>query len=227
LRDKTEGQEYQAIVFDGEGVVIDTEGAWDRSQEILLARRGLTYDRNRLKPLLTGRSAREGIAVIKAMYGLPDDPSVLENERRNAMCEVIEDELDFVQGFLSFFKEVRHAFHTSLATAMDTELFEVVDRKLGLRKLFDDQVVTLEDVNNVAKPMPDLFVKAAHVMDVAPALCIVIEDAPYGIQAAKRAGMFAVALTTTYSPDFFQEADFVAGSFAEIKEQIVQLPERL
>ena len=61
------------IIFDGEGIVIDTESIWDKGQEIFLQRRGFVYDRDRIKPLLTGRTLAEGVEVMKQVYRFEGD----------------------------------------------------------------------------------------------------------------------------------------------------------
>ena len=60
------------IIFDAEGIVIDTEAVWDKGQEIFLQRRGFVYDRERIKPLLTGRTLAEGVEVMKQVYQFAD-----------------------------------------------------------------------------------------------------------------------------------------------------------
>ena len=82
---------------------------------------------------------------------------------------------------------------------------------------FEMVTVTLSDVDHRSKPDPALFRFAAERLGVPPQYCLVIEDAPRGVEAAKRAGMACVALTTTYDPGKLQQADAIADSFAEIE----------
>jgi beta-phosphoglucomutase len=205
-----------AIIFDAEGVVVDTERAWDRSQEAFLARRGLSYDRQSVKPLLTGRSLQEGTAVLKQLYGLADGIAELAVERRELTAAYLGTEVHFVPGFEDFFRRVSGAYKTALATSMEQHLFELVDQRLGLEQLFRGCTFTLQDVGYKSKPAPDLFLHAAKQLTVSPERCVVIEDSPYGLQAARRAGMKSIGLATTYEPLLLGEADVVVQSYADI-----------
>jgi len=206
----------RAVLFDAEGVVIDTEAAWDSAQETFLARRAISYERSRVKPLLSGRTLAEGASLLQSMYDYPGDVASHVEERRAIMRELLGVGAAFVPGFESFFSVVSKTYSVALATAMDVELFDIVDRQLGLRELFGDRVVTLRDVGFRAKPAPDLFLSAAQMLRVAPSNCAVIEDAPLGIAAALKAGMFAIALTTTYRRNLLTSAHLVCSSFVEI-----------
>ncbi len=97
---------------------------------------------------------------------------------------------------------------------MDTGLLTRVDRRLGLSKLFDGRIYTLADVNFRSKPNPDIFLYAAQRLKSKPENCLVIEDAPYGIRAAKRAGMQCLAITTTYPEEKLQEADIIIDNYS-------------
>jgi HAD superfamily hydrolase (TIGR01509 family) len=218
VRRHPEARSIDTIIFDCEGVVIDTETLWDQAQEELLARRGVPYDRSRLKPLLTGRSSLEGAETIVSELGLPDDPRQLALERLTIVRRSIGEKVGFIPGFQDFFARARRRFKTAMATAMDEDLFELADRKLQLYGLFEGRVVTLSDVDHRSKPNPDLFLEAARRTRSQPATCAVIEDAPHGIEAARRAGMGSIGLATTYDPGLLAGAapDVVVRSFDEL-----------
>lgn len=204
-----------AVVFDAEGVVVDTEGIWDRGQVEFLRRRGLEYDREAVKPLLTGRSVAEGVEAMRARYGFGGDTAELARERVAIVAGMVEREAGFVPGFLDFHGRARARCATALATAMATELLPVVRRTLALDGLFD-AVVSLDDVGGRSKPEPDLFLAAARRLGVPPRSCAVVEDAPYGVEAAHRAGMVAVGLATTFDPPLLAAADLVVTSYDEL-----------
>lgn len=205
----------EAIVFDAEGVIIDTEPVWDEGQRAFLVRRGISYDRDRVKSLLTGRSLLEGTEVLMDMYDIGGDPAELARERADLVRHLMT-EVDFIPGFPRFFDRVRKRYGTCVATAMDADLFEVVDRSLGIRRLFEDRVYTLEDVQHRSKPDPSLFLFAASSLDTPPSKCCVIEDSPLGVEAAHGAGMRVIGLATTYAPDVLAAADRVVASYEEI-----------
>jgi len=204
------------IIFDGEGVVIDSESIWDRGQEEFLRRRGLQYDRKRIKPLITGKSLVDGILIMKREYGLPGDLKELARERTEIVKRFFEQEVTYIDGFRDFFESVREKFKTCMATALDNKLLRIVDRRLGLSALFGGRIFTLAHVGYRSKPHPDLLLFAAGRLGSKPQNCLVIEDAPLGIEAARNAGMKCVALTTTYDREKLARSDLVVDSFSEI-----------
>lgn len=204
------------LIFDLEGVVIDTEEIWDRAQAELLEEAGHHYHRESVKPLLTGRSSIDGARVLKEFYGLATSVEALSRRRNELVAGHLEQGVALVPGFAPFFRALSGRLKTAIATSMDRRLFDLADRQLGLRRLFGDRVLTLEDVGHRSKPAPDLFLRAARSLGSSPTECTVIEDAPLGIEAARRAGMRCIALATTHPPSDLAAADLVVSSFSEI-----------
>jgi beta-phosphoglucomutase len=153
---------------------------------------------------------------MRDMYKYHGDVASHVHERRALMRELVSVQTKFMVGFERFFAAIRAEYDVALATAMDVELFDLVDDGLGLTRLFGGNVITLREVAFKSKPNPDLFLCAAERLGLSPALCIVIEDAPLGIKAALKAGMFAIALTTTYDAGLLREANVICSSFDEI-----------
>ena len=206
----------EAVIFDAEGVVVDSERIWDYGQEVFLARRGLRYDRGRLKPMLTGQSLRDGTRVLERECGLEGDTDKLAAERMEIVRHLFATDVGFVPGFREFFERVRARYRTCLATAMPPDLLALADERLGLTRLFGGQIFTLDDVDQRSKPDPAIFLFASSRLGVDPRACVVIEDAPHGVEAARRAGMLCIGITTTYEPENLAAADLVVSSFDEI-----------
>jgi HAD superfamily hydrolase (TIGR01509 family) len=205
-----------AIIFDCDGVVIDSEPLWDKAQTEFLKRRGFVYDREQVKHKLTASSAVGAIKIMQGLYGFGGDPEQLSLERLAIMLELFATELSFVKGFTDFFGRIKDTHITCIATSLDPSLLALADRRLGLASFFGDRMYTVADVGGVAKPDPAVFLYAADKLRAAPAQCLVIEDSPFGILAAKRAGMRCAALTTTYSRDKLAGADEIVDHFADI-----------
>lgn len=204
------------IIFDAEGIVIDTEAIWDKGQEIFLQRRGFVYDRERIKPLLTGRTLAEGVEVMKQAYQFAGNIETLAQERADIVRDLFIHETNFIPGFLQFYESVRSRYKTCIATAMDQALLKRVDQRLNLSALFENKIYTLDKVGYRSKPNPDIFLYAAEQLGSAPENCVVIEDAPHGVDAAKSAGMCCIAITTTYDSGKLEKADFVVSAYTEI-----------
>ncbi|MCR9145221.1 MAG: HAD family phosphatase [bacterium] len=211
----------RAILFDAEGVIVDTEKLWDEGQRVFLQRRGIAYDRDRIKHLLAGRSLTDSTEILKNEYEPGAELSRLIEERRTIMRGLFADRVEFVPGFLEFFARVKASdLATAVATSMSPEFFAAIDRRLDLRERFGGRVYFTSDVDGRAKPDPAIFLYAARALDRTPADCLVIEDSPAGVDAARAAGMRCVALTTTFPRHRLNGADYICEGF----EQITEMP---
>lgn len=103
---------------------------------------------------------------------------------------------------------------TALATSSRRMKMQMVMEKLNFLQYFDE-IVTGEEVYN-SKPSPDIFIRAAEKLKLAPRECIVIEDAASGVTAAKSAGMKCIAITTTHTKNQLEHADLVIDTFKEL-----------
>ena len=207
----------EAIIFDAEGVVVDTEILWDRSQDILLGRRGLNYDREYLKPRMAGQTLLEGAQLMVDYYNLDEQPSTIAQERKELIHELFERDIHFIAGFPGFIHNLNGTpLRKGIATAMSKTLMQKVEKKLFLKQFFGKHIYYISDVGNRSKPEPDVFLFAADKLGVKPVNCIVIEDAPHGIEAANRACMTSVGLVTTFTSDHLKNADFIASDFAQL-----------
>ena len=204
------------IIFDADGVVIDSEKIWDEAQTEFSRRRGIPYERAKLKPRLAGKSQAEAGEILKVEYGLAQDAQSLAAERMALVKRGFEEGVEFRSGFREFFQRVRSDYQTCIATSMPEELLAIVDGRLGLSKLFGGQIFSLIAVGYRSKPNPAIFLHAAKQLGVEPANCLVIEDAPHGVEAARRAGMKCIGLTTTFDRQTLSHADSVVDSFADI-----------
>jgi beta-phosphoglucomutase len=208
----------EAIIFDAEGVVVNTEKLWDESQEVLLAKRGLDYDRDYLKPRMAGQTLLEGAGLMVQYYQLNENAADIALERKVIIDQLFEEPIPFIAGFESFIHWVSGSnLKKSVATAMNKHLMAKVESQLNLRQYFDEHIYFIEDVGNRSKPEPDVFLYAAEKLGVAPERCVVIEDAPHGIEAAQRAGMTAIGIETTFTKEQLKQADFTGKDFPEIK----------
>lgn len=207
------------IIFDAEGVVVDTEPLWDKSQEIFLERRGLTYDKKKLKPLMAGKSLVDGVVVMKQFYDLPGDKNDLAEERLTITRDLFASESQFIDGFLEFFEAVKHQrFKYCIATSMEKSLMLLINDNLKLTEMFHGKIFFISDVDNRSKPDPAIFVYAGGKLESEPETCVVIEDSVNGVVGAKKAKMYCIGLTTTFSREqlFRAMADRVVDSFADI-----------
>lgn len=205
----------KAIIFDADGVVIDTQAIYSKADQLFLKNHNVNAKPSEFEHLLTGVSLDNGTKILQKLFGIEGDPAVLLQERINKI-KAFYTEIKFVPGFLDFFNKIKSTYKTAIATSSNFELFSIADAELGLHKLFDNHIYFLKDVNNVSKPAPDIYLYAAKQLETEPSECLVIEDAPNGIKAAKNAGMECVGLATTHDPKLLMEADTIIESFEEL-----------
>ena len=205
-----------AIIFDGEGVVFDTEGVWDLAQAEFLERRGKKYDRALVKPLLAGRSQRDGIRILKQKFDLDESVDSLIEERQALFWKHLSDRTRFVDGFEGFISRIGPNLKIAIATSMARNVLDVVVSKLHVERYFGSHIYSESDINAPGKPAPDLFLYVAAQIQAEPSQCIVIEDSPVGIQAARAARMRSIGLATTFPPDALRAADLVVEDWASL-----------
>lgn len=206
----------KAIIFDLEGVVVDSEKHWDTCAVIFLGRHGFKYQREPHKPLLMGKTLEEGVLIWKKMIGLKGNTKKLAQERRNIIRDLYYN-TNFTPGFMSFFRKIRKKYKVGVGTSIERPFLKIIDEKLEVTKLFNNYVYSIEDIGCISKPNPDIFLHVANKLRIKPKDCVVFEDSPNGVESAKRAGMVCVAITTTTDPKKLSRADLIINSFSDKK----------
>lgn len=198
----------RAFVFDMDGTIVDNMAFHTDSWLAFFARRGKTYDPDAFFRETAGAQGRE---ILRERLGpdIPEDEiAVLAQEKDVLYREMYAPHRSPIQGFVDFVTAARaQGVRLAVATSAPPANIVFTLDDLDLRRHFD-AVVGAADVAR-GKPHPDVFLKAAEKLGVAPADCIVFEDAPMGVEAARRAGMQAVVITTTLPAEAFREFDNV------------------
>ena len=207
----------ELIIFDLEGIVINTESLWDESQKLFLKKYNIEYELNDFKPLVTGRTISEGTKMIKKYYNLSQNENILTKERLDIIYELLDTKVYYIDGFISFYKLISNiGIKTCAATSMDKGLFDKIRFSKELTDLFNNNIFFSSELKIPSKPHPDIYLYSANKMSVSPKQAIVIEDSPVGITAAKDANMICIGLTTTFNSEYLIEADFIINSYSEI-----------
>jgi beta-phosphoglucomutase family hydrolase len=208
----------RAFIFDMDGTIVDNMAYHTKSWLAFFERRGQALDADAFFRATAGRQGKE---IMRAHLGehLSDAEMVaLDDEKESLYRELYAPHRKTVAGFdelvvLAKQRGVALAVATAAPNANITFTLDGLD----LRRHFD-AIVGAADVAR-GKPNPDVFLKAAEKCGVAPEHCIVFEDAPLGVEAARRAGMRAVVLTTTLPAAAFAEYDnviHIASDFSRL-----------
>jgi beta-phosphoglucomutase-like phosphatase (HAD superfamily) len=190
----------RALVFDMDGTMVDSMPAHARSWEVFTQRHGIRMSVQEVLKKTTGRTGVECIRILMG-DGIQDDEAVkLINEKEALYREFFARDFREVAGFREFAKvAMQRGLKLAIATAGDKNNIGFVLEHLKLAQHPD--AIVGGDEGIAGKPQPDLFLEAARRVQVPATECIVFEDAPFGIEAARRAGMRAVAICSTHQPD--------------------------
>jgi HAD superfamily hydrolase (TIGR01509 family) len=183
----------QAVIFDMDGVLADTEPMHYATTCAVLVRHGVRLERAEYDRWM-GLAEEPFFALLVERFALRARPAELAAERLAASLVALEhDPLAPTEGALPCLLALRAAgFRTGLASSARRSQVALVVARLGLGPLLDT-LVSADDVTR-AKPAPDIYLEAAARLAVAPAGCLVVEDAVQGVVAARAAGMAALAL---------------------------------
>jgi beta-phosphoglucomutase family hydrolase len=211
-------QPKRAFIFDMDGTIVDNMAFHTKSWLAFFERRGQALDPDEFFRATAGRQGKEIMRAYLGEHLTDDEIPVLDDEKEALYRELYAPHRKTVDGFDDLIVQAKlRGVALAVATAAPNANITFTLDGLDLRRHFD-AVVGAADVSR-GKPNPDVFLKAAERCGIAPEHCIVFEDAPLGVEAARRAGMRAVVLTTTLPADAFAEFDnviHIASDFSEL-----------
>jgi HAD superfamily hydrolase (TIGR01509 family) len=195
-----------AVIFDMDGVLVDSEPLALEAMREVMARQGVTYTEADNDEFL-GRTTIETCRALRARHALEPGEAELARQYLDAMLALIRERPRPQPGVPEVLRAVRADGHRlALASSAEPELIRAHTEALGIGDLFEVAVSAVE--MSRGKPAPDVFLETARRLGVPPARCLVVEDSRNGLLAAKAAGMTCavVPCTTTRHQDF-READ--------------------
>jgi HAD superfamily hydrolase (TIGR01509 family) len=210
-----------AVVFDMDGVLIESEEVWDAIREAYVRERGGRYDAE-VQRAMMGMSSVEWSRYLHETAGVPDEPDEINAEVVRRMLEVYRGHLPLIAGAVDAVKRLAERYPLAVASSSNRPLIDAVLEVAGLTPYFA-ATVSSEEVPR-GKPAPDVYLEAARRLGVAPEACVAVEDSHGGIRSAKAAGMFVIAFPNpTYPPDpeSLAQADVVIRSLDELTPELV------
>lgn len=211
----------EAVVFDLDGVLVDSEQVWDEVREALVRERGGRWH-ERAQADMMGMSSVEWSRYLHEELGLAEAPEALNDEVVRRMLDRYRQELPLIDGAVAAVERLAARFPLALASSSNRPLIDAVLASAGLASAFR-ATVSSEEVPH-GKPAPDVFLEAARRLGVAAERCAAIEDSGNGLRAAHAAGMRVIALPNRHYPpaaDALALADAVAGSLDELSPELV------
>ena len=210
-----------AVVFDLDGVLIQSEEVWDAVREAYVRERGGRYD-DEVQRAMMGMSSTEWSRYLHEAAGIPDEPDEINAEVVRRMLAAYRDHLPLIPGAVEAVRRLAARFPVGLASSSNRELIDTVLEVAGLAQHFT-ATVSSEEVAR-GKPAPDVYLEAARRLGVAPERCAAVEDSHGGIRSAKSAGMRVVAIpNSSYPPDeeALALADVTIRSLDELTVDVV------
>jgi HAD superfamily hydrolase (TIGR01509 family) len=198
----------RALIFDMDGTIVDNMAFHTKSWLAFFERRGQVLDPDAFFRDSAGRQGHEIMRGYLGEHLTAEEIALLDHEKETLYRELYAPHLAATPGFEQFIAGAKvQGIKLAVATAAPPDNIDFTLDGLDLRKQFD-AIAGAADVAR-GKPHPDVFLLAAERAGALPADSIVFEDAPLGVEAARRAGMRAVVLTTTLPAEAFAEFDNV------------------
>jgi HAD superfamily hydrolase (TIGR01509 family) len=211
----------EAVVFDLDGVLVDSEQVWDDVREQLARERGGRWH-DRAQADMMGMSSVEWSRYMHDVVGLAESPEEINAEVVRRMQARYSEQLPVLPGAIEAVRRLAEDFRLGLASSSNRPLIDAVLENTGLSELFD-VTVSSEEVPS-GKPAPDVYLRAAELLDLAPAQVAAIEDSANGIRSARAAGMRVLAIPNRrYPPDpeALSLADRVLDSLDDLTREAV------
>jgi HAD superfamily hydrolase (TIGR01509 family) len=212
----------ECVVFDLDGVIVDSEQVWDDVREQLVRERNGRWHEG-AQAAMMGMSSPEWSSYMHDELGLPESPEEINDEVVRLMLARYRDSLPLIDGAVDAVRRLAGAFTLAVASSSNRPLIDAVLDGAGIAACFA-VVVSSEEVAR-GKPAPDVYVEAARRLGREPARCAAVEDSSNGLRAAHAAGIRVIAFPNAHyppAPDALALADVVLTSLEELTPELVR-----
>jgi HAD superfamily hydrolase (TIGR01509 family) len=216
----------RAVVFDLDGVIVDSEQVWDSAREALARERGGRW-RERAQQDMMGMSSVEWSRYMHDVIGLKDPPEEISAEVVRRLEATYREELPLIDGAPEAVARLAERWPLGVASSSNRPIIDLVLELSGLDRFFR-ATVSSEEVPR-GKPSPDVYLEAARRLGSDPESTAAIEDSRNGILSARAAGMRIVAIPNRRFPpgeEALSEADVVLSSISELTPAAVEEHDR-
>ena len=213
--------EPSAVVFDLDGVLIESERVWDTARQEVVRDRGGTWHDSATTDMM-GMSSKEWSSYMHDRLGVPMEPAEINDTVVERVASAYEAHLPLLPHAAETVRELATRWSLGVASSSNRPIIELVLERAGVRACFG-AIVSSEEVEH-GKPAPDVYIAAARQLDVEPGDCVAVEDSTNGIKAAVAACMSTIAVPNRELPpadDVLKTAAVVVPSLAEVTVDLV------
>jgi HAD superfamily hydrolase (TIGR01509 family) len=212
----------KAVIFDLDGVLVESEQVWDEVRERLVRERGGRWHAGAQRDMM-GMSSIEWSRYISEELGVPLSPTEISAEVVRRVSDVYRDELPLLPGALEAVRRIAERWPLGLASSSNRPIIDLVLELAGLADLFP-VTVSSEEVGS-GKPAPDVYLEATRRLGVEPRYAAAVEDSTNGLLAARTAGLGVVAVPNRAFPPVeaaLEAADVVVPSLDELTPAVIE-----
>ncbi len=203
----------KAVVFDMDGVVVDSEPLYQQVQERLFAELGVTIPDDDWK-LFRGMTEDTYYEFVGRRYNLSRQLRELRRRGREYVQQLFKAELEFMTGFTRLHRHIKGHYRLGLVTSTASDLYQVVNDKLHLGPFFEE--VLCGDMTVNSKPHPAPYLEIMRRLEIAPNETVVVEDSIHGLQAALDSGAWTIALTGSVPQEDMPPVHAIIDSLEEL-----------
>jgi HAD superfamily hydrolase (TIGR01509 family) len=211
-----------AVIFDLDGVLVDSEGVWDEVRRRFTQENGGHWHSGAQGDMM-GMSSVEWSRYLRDRLGVQMEPEQISEAVASAVAEVYRERLPLLPGAVESVRALAADWPLGLASSSNRDVIELVLELAGIADDFQ-ATVSSEEIG-AGKPAPDVYFAAATRLGVAPSACAAIEDSTNGLRSARAAGMAAIAVPNRDfppDPDALELADVVLDSLTELTPEVIR-----
>ena len=206
---------FKAAIFDMDGVIVDNDIYHIQAWCEFCKKKGIPFDESTFRTKFFGKNTRDTFHGLLDHQLTEDQINALGEEKEKIYRDIYQDHIAPVNGLIPFLTDLKASgIKTAVATSAPTRNLDFILDNLNIRHFFN----ILVDATGIAKgkPDPEIFLKAARLLGVSPADCVVFEDSISGISSGMNAGMSVIALATTHKVRELPVTPIVINNFSEI-----------
>ncbi|MEM7008630.1 MAG: HAD family phosphatase [Thermodesulfobacteriota bacterium] len=211
----------KAVIFDMDGVMIDSEPLWEKTERILLKRRGIEYTAD-YRDQIVGLNQNDSGKLLVETFNLKDSVEEIIDERVVILTGIYEEELEVVKELIPLLNQLQDLdYKLAVASSSPLRVINFVLDMFSLHQYFP--VVVSGECTDDGKPHPAIYLHTAKRLEIDPSECVAIEDSINGVKSAKAAGMHCIAVPDKrLTQDQFKIADLIVPSLNRISPDLIK-----